>query len=179
MSYPPGPPDPAEPRDPWATPTGGAPGTPEQPATGQQGQEQDPYGQQYGQGDGQQYGQGYGQQYGPGYGQPGYGQPAPGQPPYGAPQPTNGKAQGALWSGIGLLVTSCCGLGLLGVIPVVLGVKARREIRESQGRQAGDGLALAGIVTGAIAVVLSLIAIVFWVVVLANFSTTSTDYSTF
>jgi hypothetical protein len=161
MSHPPGPPDPDAPRDPWATPTGD---TPEQP-----------YGQPYE----QPYGQQYGQQYGPGYGQPGYGQPVAGQPPYGAPQPTNGKAQGALWSGIALLVTSCCGLGLLGVVPVVLGVKARREIRESQGRQAGDGLAIAGIVTGAIAIVLSLVAIAFWVLVLAGFSTGSSDYSTF
>jgi hypothetical protein len=159
MSYPPEPPDPEAPRDPWATPTGEPPAAPEQPPYGQ------PYGQQ------SPYGQPYGQQ--SPYGQPGYG-----QQPYGAPQATNGKAQGSLWSGIALLVTSCCGLGLFGVGPIVLGVKARREIRESEGRQTGDGLALAGIVCGSVAIVLSLVAIAFWVVVGLSTSTSDT-YGTF
>ena len=91
----------------------------------------------------------YGQQ--PGYSQGGlYG--------YGAPPRTNGKATAALWSGIGSIVlTLCCGLGILGVVPIVLGVKARAEIRATGGQQEGDGMALAGIITGAVAIVLSIL----------------------
>jgi len=175
MSQPPGPPDP---NDPWAVPppqrSDAEPGEQPAPEAGDQpgqqpyaqpGYGQAPYGQPgygdptYGQ---PAYGQpGYGQ---PGYGQPGYGPPAygqpgygyPGQGPYGYQQPTNGKAAASMWTGIAALVlTFCCGVGLLGVVPIVLGVKARSEIRRSGGQQGGEGMALAGIITGAVAVVLS------------------------
>ncbi len=97
----------------------------------------------------------------PAYAPPGYGQPPYGSPVYGAPPATNGKAQAALWTGIGTLVFSwCCGLGLVGIVPVLLGIRARREIRERQGAQSGDGIALAGIITGAIAVLLGLLVVV-------------------
>lgn len=159
MTQPPGTPDPHDPaaggsgRDPWATP--------EQPEPSQQPQA--PYGQPgYGQ---QPYNQpGYGQQpYAPyaqqPYGQqPGYGYNQGGLYGYGAPPRTNGKATAALWSGIGSIVlTLCCGLGILGVVPIVLGVKARAEIRATGGQQEGDGMALAGIITGAVAIVLSIL----------------------
>jgi hypothetical protein len=160
MSYPPGTPDPTDPDgsrgagDPWATPSGDQPTqpTPQPPY----GAPQQPYG----------YGQpAYGQQQPYGYpAQPGYGQ----QPPYGYPalQPTNGKATAALWTGIASLVlVFCCGLGITGILPIVLGVKARAEIRATGGQQEGDGMALAGIITGAVAVVLSLVVIA--VIVLA------------
>src|SRR3954464_12337598 len=107
-----------------------------QPGYGQPGYAQPGYGQQ-----------GYGQ---PGYGQPGYGQPGYGYDPYAGYRPrTNGKALAALWTGVGALVLSLCCLGVFGVVPIVLGVKARREVRASGGQQTGDGMALAGIVTGA------------------------------
>ena len=115
-----------------------------QPAYGQPGYGQAPYGQ-------------------PPYVQPGYGQPAygPGYAPgYGPAQPpTNGKAQGAMWTGIGSLVlTFCCVVpGLAGAVAVVLGIRARNEVRQSGGQQSGDGMALAGIITGAVAIVLSLL----------------------
>jgi len=151
MSQPPGTPDPNDPaaggagRDPWASPSSEQPppppyteptAAPQQPANGQQPYPQQPYG--------------YGPQPGYGYGQAGlYG--------YGAPPRTNGKATAALWTGIGSIVlTLCCGLGILGVVPIVLGVKARGEIRAAGGQQEGDGMALAGIITGAVAIVLSL-----------------------
>lgn len=89
--------------------------------------------------------------------------PPPYPPPLGQPYavpPTNGKAQAAMWLGIGLLLTSLCGVGILGPLPVVLGVLARREIAGSGGRQRGDGMALAGIVTGALALVISLLVVV-------------------
>ena len=97
---------------------------------------------------------------GPGYG-PAYG------PQYGVPavRPTNGKATASLITGVGTLVLSwCCGFGLLGIVAIVLGVKARNEISASGGTQQGDGLALGGIITGAIAVVLGLLILVLIVV---------------
>jgi hypothetical protein len=94
---------------------------------------------------------GYGYGYGYGYGQP-YG------PPVAA---TNGKATASLVTGIASLVLSwCCGLGLAGVVAIALGVKARKEIAASGGTQQGDGLALGGIVTGAIAAALGLLFLV-------------------
>jgi Domain of unknown function (DUF4190) len=168
MTQPPGTPDPHDPaaggsgRDPWATPSGEQPSQspyghptppPEQPE--QPEQQQAPYGQP-----------GYGQQPYPPYAQqpygqqPGYGYNQGGLYGYGAPPRTNGKATAALWSGIGSIVlTLCCGLGVLGVVPIVLGVKARAEIRASGGQQEGDGMALAGIITGAVAIVLSILLI--------------------
>jgi hypothetical protein len=177
--------------DPWASPS-----QPTQPVP--QPQQEQPAAPQPPQQPGGWYGEaapGYGQQspYGqqPAYGQqqpayplqPGYGYGQPGYPPgaYGYARPTNGKATAALWSGVGLLVTSlCCGLGVLGVIPIVLGVKARNEIRATGGQQGGDGMALAGIITGAIAVLLGLVALVVIAVALAHgdwSTSTSAGYS--
>jgi hypothetical protein len=110
--------------------------------------------------------------YGYGYGQP-YG------PPVAA---TNGKATASLVTGIASLVLSwCCGLGLVGLVAIVLGAKARKEIQASGGTQQGDGLALGGIVTGAIAAVLGLLFLVliaFAVVTGASFDTTTTTTGT-
>jgi hypothetical protein len=114
----------------------------------------------------------------PSYGQPApYGQPYPPQPgqpyppgySYGHPPRTNGKAVAALWTGIGTLVlTLCCGLGVLGVVPIVLGVKARSEIAASGGGQEGSGMALAGIVTGVAALLISLVLIAVLVVAITR-----------
>jgi hypothetical protein len=155
MSLPPGSAGPGRdddgPPDPWATPPPGS------PVQGYEPPEQPP------------------QQAQPGWsGQPGYGVPYPpdpryaaypGYPPY-AGQVTNGKAQGAMWTGIALLVlTFCCLAGVLGFVPIALGVKARSEIRASGGQQTGEGMALAGIITGALALALSLALIVLLVLV--------------
>jgi len=142
------PPGSPDPNDPWAGPAG------------------EPGGQPYGQ-------PGYGQQ---GYGPYGYGP----QPPYG-PQPvTNGKAIAALWTGIGALVLSlCCGAGLLaGPVAIVLGVKGRNEIRAGGDVQGGEGMALAGIVTGALAVLLSLAVITVLAIAIAQGSAAYNDYET-
>lgn len=88
-----------------------------------------------------------------GYGYPGYGYP-PGVS-------TNGKATTALVIGITTLVLSwCCGFGLVGIVAIVLGARARGEIRRAGGRQEGDGLALAGIITGAVATAIGVAALV-------------------
>ncbi len=108
---------------------------------------------------------GYGYGYGYGYGQP--------HGPH--PLPTNGKATASLVTGIASLVLSwCCGLGVAGIVAIVLGVRARNEIRSSGGTQQGDGLALGGIITGAIAVALGLLILVLIVVAIAS----GTDFST-
>lgn len=106
--------------------------------------------------------------------QPGYGYvPTYGSPYgsfYGPPHvtPTNGKATASLVTGIASLVLSwCCGFGVVGVVAVVLGVKARNEIRASGGTQQGDGLALGGIITGVIALVLGLLILALVVIALA------------
>src|SRR6476661_4932531 len=90
---------------------------------------------------------------GPPGGPPGYGY-APGVT-------TNGKATAALVTGITTLVLSwCCGFGLVGAVAIVLGMRARTEIARSGGRQDGDGLALAGIITGAVAAVFAVAVLV-------------------
>lgn len=110
--------------------------------------------------------------------QPGYGQPYGGPPPGWAPVlPTNSKATAALITGITTLVLSwCCGLGVLGLAAVVLGMKGRAEVRQSQGTQTGEGLAIAGIITGGIAVLIGLLVIALIVLVFATGSATFTDY---
>jgi hypothetical protein len=114
----------------------------------------------------------YDEQYGQQYGQPGYG-------PYdGYQRRTNGKAVAALWTGIGLLVLSLCGVGVFGIVPIVLGVKARGEIRASGGQQTGDGMALAGVITGALAFVVSLALIVGVVLLFASNSASFENTST-
>jgi hypothetical protein len=91
--------------------------------------------------------------------------------------PTNSKATAALITGITTLVLSwCCGLGVLGLVAVVLGMKGRAEVRQSQGTQTGEGLAIAGIITGGIAVLIGLLVIALIVVVFATGSATFTDY---
>lgn len=171
-------------------------GQPDQPGYGQPGSEQPGYGPPPGYGQ-PAYGQPtYDQQGQPGYGPPGYdpyGQPGYqqgyGQPGYSAggyPQAyarrTNGKATAALITGVSTLVLSwCCGFGILGVVAIVLGVKARGEIRMSGGRQDGDGMALAGIITGAAAIVIGLLALVGLVIAFATDSGgyDGTTYSSF
>ena len=66
---------------------------------------------------------------------------------------TAGKAIAALVCGIGSLLIA--GI-LLGVVAVVLGVFARKEIA-ANAQLSGAGMALAGIITGAIGFVLAII----------------------
>ncbi|MGY1822631.1 DUF4190 domain-containing protein [Geodermatophilus sp. SYSU D00079] len=97
----------------------------------------------------------------PGYGvPPGYGPP----PGYGLPgsyrRPTNSMAILAL---VMAFVFAPAGL--------VLGVVARRQIRETG--EEGEGLALAGIIVGSIACALVVVAVGLWFVALASLSSVS------
>ena len=97
----------------------------------------------------------------PGYGAPppppGYGAPPPGyggQPQYGyqpgGPKPgTNGLAIASLVTGI----LGCC--GPLAIAAIVLGIVARGQIKQSG--QQGEGLAIAGIICGALWLVVSIL----------------------
>ena len=63
---------------------------------------------------------------------------------------------------VGLLGAFFCGIGVVAaVIGLVLGYVAKREIRDSAGRQTGSGMATAGIVLGWIGVGLAILLIGF------------------
>jgi hypothetical protein len=104
---------------------------------------------------------------------PAYGTPPPPPPVYGAAptyypqgygyaaQPsTNGSAVASLVLGIVGMLTCGYTFFIAPVLAVVLGVTARRQIRESG--QQGDGMALAGIITGVIGLVISAAIVVFF-----------------
>lgn len=101
-----------------------------------------------------------------------YGQPAasPYQPygapptPYGAFQPTqqtNGLAIASLVVSIGSIVLCC---GVPGIVGAILGHVARKQIKEQD--QAGDGMALAGIIVGWVSFGLVLVLGILYVVLI-------------
>jgi hypothetical protein len=100
----------------------------------------------------------------PGYGAPGYGAPgygpsgygAPGHPAYGAqPTKTNALAIASLVAS----VVSLCGIG--SIAGIILGVVAINQIKVSG--ESGRGLALAGIIVGAVTLLFSML----WLVLVA------------
>lgn len=95
-----------------------------------------------------------------GYPAAGYGSPGP------PTAPTNSNAVLALVLGLcALILGLSCGIGLFaGPFAVVVGQRARREI--SRTGEQGDGMALAGVITGAIATALLVIGVILLVVVL-------------
>jgi uncharacterized protein DUF4190 len=98
--------------------------------------------------------------YGPpsAYGSPGYPPPGYGHPPH--RRPTNTLAVLAL-------VTAF----VLAPAGVVLGIVARRQIRQTG--EEGDGLALAGIIVGGIACALVVLVVVLWFVAVASLASAS------
>jgi hypothetical protein len=70
-------------------------------------------------------------------------------------QETNGKATWSLV--LGILSLTLCGL-IAGILAIVLGKQAQREIAGSGGLQRGEGRAKWGIILGWISVVISVIA---------------------
>ena len=89
--------------------------------------------------------------------------PPPPYPPYGyqyvPPRPTNGMAIAAMVCGI---VGVCSPLGILGVI---FGTIAKRQIRETG--EGGDGMATAGLVTGWIGIAATVVWIGYYIVMFA------------
>ena len=161
MSYDPPPPGPGQ--DPAGQ--GNEPPPPPPPSepqwNPQSGSGQEGYGQQgYGQ-------QGYGQQ---GYGQQGYGQQPPGYPPPGAPggygqAPPQTSPLAIVSLVLGIVGFLCCTFFVLSIGAVVTGFMARKQIEESQGRLKGSGMATAGLILGAVGVV---VGVVYWILILAG-----------
>ena len=124
---------------------------------------QDPFATPGDQPSGQQPG-GYGQQPG-GYGQPGqhppppgYGQQPFGQPGHAGPQ-KNGMGIASLVLGILSLVSWFFFIGgLFGLIAIILGVIALGRVK--RGEANNKGVAIAGIVTGAIGLLLTVLVVV-------------------
>ena len=81
---------------------------------------------------------------------------------YGAPaQRPQGMAISALVLGvIGILLACFAFGGVLGLIGVVLGIVALRRVMRGTG--GGKGMAIAGIVTGAIAALIGIVAAIYW-----------------
>ena len=104
-----------------------------------------------------------------GYGPtPGFPQPTQVGYGYGAVPPKNETlAVVALVLGIAAIPMLClCGSGVVaGIAAVVCGILGRKKIKESPGTLTGDGMALAGLITGAVAVALG-VAYFFAVIVL-------------
>ncbi len=99
-----------------------------------------------------------------------YPQPAyPAQWPYGGyvppvGPPTNGLAVGSLVCSVAGLILCLVTCGLISLVGALLGHAARRQIRERH--EAGDGMALAGIIMGWIGVGLALLPCAFYLVVI-------------
>ena len=78
-------------------------------------------------------------------------------------QPSHSQAAPTHTLAIVSLIASILGLTLFpaigSIIGLITGYIARRDIREQPGRYAGDGLAIAGIVTGWIGIALQVIGI--------------------
>ena len=69
--------------------------------------------------------------------------------PYGRPMAYGGPPQKTNGLAIASLICSCAGLLVVPlIVGVVFGFVARAQIKQSQGAQRGDGLAIAGIVVG-------------------------------
>lgn len=117
----------------------------------------------------------------PVFGQPAYGQPAYPPPPYGyggaygpyaygggyAPPRNNGLAVASLVCGICAFVVC----QIVAIPGLILGLRARRQIRESGGAETGDAFALAGIVLSAIGLFLLVALVVVYaaiIIVAAN-----------
>jgi hypothetical protein len=139
---------------------------------GQQPQPE-PYGQQpqagpYGQ---QPQADPYGQQASP-YGQQGYAAQGYGGYATGTSGPSSGLAIGALAAGVvALLMFWCAFIGVpVGIAAVVLGVVALNKVKAGTG--GGRGLALAGVITGGLAILVSV------VLVVAAIATGNADFST-
>jgi len=61
----------------------------------------------------------------------------------------------AIVSLVASVIGLCCGIG--SIVGIVCGVIGRNQIKASNGLEQGDGLALAGIIVGAVSLVISIL----------------------
>lgn len=99
----------------------------------------------------------------PGYPPPmGYGgYPPPGYPPPGYPPPYGDQGQ---MNGLAIGGFVCSFLGCISIVGLILSIVAYNQIKQSQGQQKGEGLALAGIIISIVVMCLS----GFWWVAVAS-----------
>ncbi len=93
----------------------------------------------------------------------------PPPPPMGmAPKANNGKAIASMIVGIVSVAFACYWFISLpgGVVALILGVLARKEV--SQGKGTNGGMALAGIILGSIGAFLGLAMLALWIIALAS-----------
>jgi hypothetical protein len=85
--------------------------------------------------------------------------------PYQSTSSTNALAIISLIFGIVAIPTSFCyGCGIIfAIVAIITGFIARSQIKQSAGRQGGDGMALAGLIIGAIVAALAVIGILCYV----------------
>jgi len=85
-------------------------------------------------------------------------------PSYGVPKSTNGMAIAALVSSI--LGFCFCFLG--SILGIIFGFVARSQIKQSNGTQGGEGMALAGIIVGFCNIGLVVVLVVVWLCFVAT-----------
>lgn len=105
----------------------------------------------------------------PGYPPPGYADPY-GYGAYGQTGGTNGLAIASLITSIAAIVTCYLGI-ILGIVGVILGVVALNQLKTRQ--QDGKGIAIAGIILGAVIPVLWILVLI---VIAAGSSSTSGSF---
>lgn len=77
------------------------------------------------------------------------------------PPKTNGMSIASLVLGIIGVVTSCCYIGIIpGILSLIFGIISKKRIKDSNGREKGDGLAIAGIILSIVAIVFAIYAII-------------------
>jgi hypothetical protein len=172
---PPGPGSPSDgdptgdPNQPGGTPPPAEPQwNPQSPQTPQTPQSPEAPPPSYGDYQGQSYGQSYGQD--PSAGQPpAYPPPPPGAPggygPPPGPQKKSPLAIVSLVTGIIAVIPCCWSLPVFAIAALVTGLIGKKQIDQSQGQIPGRGMALAGIILGAVALV---IAVVYWILFAAG-----------
>jgi hypothetical protein len=100
----------------------------------------------------------------PPYFAPGYVQPPPGYGPPPVGQTTNGLSVASMVLGIVWV------FGIGSILAVIFGIVARKQIKDSGGRQSGSGMALAGIILGLVGVASLILWIVFVIAVTTSIS---------
>lgn len=99
-----------------------------------------------------------------GYAPAPYPYPPPAPQMFVPPPQNDGKAVASLVLGI-LSLVGCFG-ALAGIPAVILGVMAKRDISRSGGTMGGEGLAIGGIITGALSTLLSVGLLIFYVAII-------------